>query len=101
MLDEGVGLSVIPKLDPILVHVDEGPSELLELGVGANPGHQEARGHGRGLETPGLVLGWTLKKEYFDKQLFLDLFIKTELNLTLFLIIAAPTNQRPSVIDNL
>ena len=61
MLDEGVGLCVIPKLDPILVHVDEGPSELLELGVGTNPGHQKARGHDRGLETPGLVLGWTLK----------------------------------------
>ena len=100
MLDEGVGLCVIPKLDPKLVHVDEGPSELLELGVGTNPGHQEARGHDGGLETPGLVLG-VEAHTYFVIQLFLDLLIKTKLNFTLFLIIAAPTNQRPSVIDNL
>ena len=57
MLDEGVRLGVISKLDPILVHVNEGPGELLELGVGANPGHQEARGQHWRLETPGLVLG--------------------------------------------
>ena len=36
ILDEGVRLGVIPKLDPILVHVNEGPGELLELGVGTN-----------------------------------------------------------------
>ena len=36
ILDEGVRLGVIPKLDPILVHMHEGPGELLELGVGTN-----------------------------------------------------------------
>ena len=56
MLDEGVRLGVISELNTVLVHMDEGPGELLELRVGPNPGHEEAGAHYGGPEDPGLLL---------------------------------------------